>query len=45
MDSPLSLTIVGLAVIVVTVGILMRGRSSPIIAMSVVPVILSLIHI
>lgn len=43
MDSPLSLTIVGLAVIVVTVGILMRGRSSPIIAMSVVPVIGALV--
>lgn len=39
MTSPLALTILGLVIIVVTVGLLLRGKTHPIVAMTLVPVI------
>lgn len=39
MQSPGGLTLVGLAIIVVTVGILLRGRSNPTVVMTLVPVV------
>lgn len=38
MQSPLALTIIGLAIVAVTVGILIRGRTNPMVVMTLVPV-------
>ena len=43
MQTPLGLTTVGLLVIFVTVGILIRGRVNPIIPMTLVPVVGALV--
>ncbi|SES01776.1 CitMHS family transporter [Corynebacterium cystitidis] len=39
MQTPLALTIIGLAIVIVTVAILIRGRTSPVIVMTLVPVV------
>src|SRR5699024_12251510 len=39
MQTPLGLTIMGLLIIAVTVGILIRGKANPIIPMTLVPAI------
>lgn len=39
MTSPFALTILGLAIIVITVGLLLRGKTHPIVAMTLIPVI------
>lgn len=38
MNSPLALTIIGLGVVLSTVGILIRGRSHPVVVMSLIPI-------
>ncbi|PAT11981.1 CitMHS family transporter [Corynebacterium hadale] len=43
MTSPLALTLVGLAIILVTVGVLLKGKMHPIIAMTLIPIIGALI--
>lgn len=37
MQTPLALTIIGLAIVAVTVGILIRGRTNPMVVMTLVP--------
>lgn len=39
MTSPLALTLLGLAIIVVTVGLLLKGKTHPIVAMTLIPII------
>lgn len=43
MDSPFALTLVGLLIIGTTVGILIRGRTSPIVPMTLVPLVGALV--
>lgn len=39
MTSPLELTLLGLAIIVVTVGLLLKGKTHPIVAMTLIPIV------
>ena len=39
MTSPLALTLLGLAIIVVTVGLLLKGKTHPIVAMTLIPIV------
>lgn len=39
MTSPLALTVLGLAIIVVTVGLLLKGKTHPIVAMTLIPIV------
>ena len=39
MTSPLALTLIGLAIILVTVGVLLKGKMHPIIAMTLIPIV------
>ena len=39
MNTPLALTLLGLAIIVITVALLLRGKTHPIVAMTLIPVI------
>lgn len=39
MTSPLALTLLGLAIIAVTVGLLLKGKTHPIVAMTLVPIV------
>ncbi|WP_410980772.1 hypothetical protein [Bacillus subtilis] len=43
MQSPGGLTAIGLGIIIVTVGILLRGRSNPTVVMTLVPVVGALV--
>ena len=39
MTSPLALTLLGLTIIVVTVGLLLKGKTHPIVAMTLIPIV------